>query len=744
MAFVRRFTSFPSIEVLNEIEAIDIVDLPPPAPVSGVGSGALLVFGEFEDGPFAVKGGDAADIAAELLNGGILEAFSSEDLRQKFGAFGFTYDGVPSGNPCARRHGGEYWNGNGFLKLKYLRPKRLFIARVDTSVGSVAFGALGYIDSGTAGPWDLAVGNQLSLTTSTGGPVSSTAITATRASALGVAGTFPTGFVGGESIAIDIDGGPALTVAFTSADSLAADVVARINLVLGMTVADVSGGQVRIRGLISGTDSQVGLADVTAGTLAVLGLTAGTVNGTGSVGNVDAVTAAELATIINGTAGLTAIDAAARALPDGRLRVYDTNPGTGSMQVNASTIATALDFTTAVQVDASTHPAGSIPAGTRVTDGVTEWVTMQTLVIPEGTVAAPDDGLHVVKVRPSTDDGTAVGAAALAVDTVTDQPAFAELSVTNANAISAALTEVQMDVAYQAAIDASMDLTGPAREANISISARQSTTIKRVGRQNAIDASEQGLFGRKFIASAPIGFSQSQAQTDVALYRSDRLWYTWPGWQVQIPEIAIVGTAGGDGFTDDGVITVRADGPLASLCCQLPPEDNPGQETGLIEAFFQVEPTSVPLGINAYKALKAAGICAPRRDRKSGSIYQSGVTSSLTPGLKTIARRKMADFIEDTIGEEASPYSKKTARNAIVDAIDSILQQFLGDLLSVNQPEQQRINSFSVDAASGNTPSMNAQGIFVWVVKVRTLASLDAIVFQAEIGEGVVTITEAA
>ncbi len=744
MAFVRRFTSFPSIETLLEIEAVDIIDLAPPAPISGVGSGTLLVFGEFEDGPFAVKGGDASEIAAALLNAGILDVFSSEDLRQKFGGFGFNYGGVPSGNPCARRHAGEFWNGNGFLKLKYLAPKRLVVARVDTSVGSVSFGILGYIDSGSAGPYDLAVGDQISLTSSTGGPVSSTAITATRASVIGVAGTFPTLFAGGEAITVAIDNGPAIVVEMTSAESLAVDVVARINLVTGMTIADVSGGQVRVRGLISGTDSQVVIANHAGTPLATLGITPGTYDGTGSVANVDAVTAAELATIINGTAGLTAIDVAARALPDGKLRIYDTNPGTGSIQVNASNIATAADFVTGAPVDAGVHVAGEIPAGTRVTDGVTEWVTMQTIVLPEGTALDPDIALHTVKVRPGLDDGSAVGCAIAACDTVTDQPDFAELSVTNAAAIGAALTEVQIDVAYQAAIDASLDLTSPAREANISISARQSTTIKRVGRQNAIDASAQGLFGRKFIASAPTGFTMSQAIADVALYRSDRLWYTWPGWQVQVPEIAAVGTAGGAGFTEDGVITVRGDGPLASLCCQLAPEENPGQETGMIEAFFAIEAQSTALTITAYTALKAAGICAPRRDRQSGSIYQSGVTSSLTDGLKTIARRKMADFIEDTIGEKAGPYSKKLATESRKDAISGMLSQFLGDLRAENQPEQQRIASWLVDEVSGNTPTMQAQGINVWIVKARTLASLDAIVFQCEIGEGVVTISEAA
>ena len=48
---------------------------------------------------------------------------------------------------------------------------------------------------------------------------------------------------------------------------------------------------------------------------------------------------------------------------------------------------------------------------------------------------------------------------------------------------------------------------------------------------------------------------------------------------------------------------------------------------------------------------------------------------------------------------------------------------------------------YSVDDKSGNTPDLEAQGIYVVIGKVRTLASADFIVFQTSIGEGVVVTT---
>ena len=126
--FVRRFTRVPSTSTIQQIESTVIIDLAPPDPATGAGSGTVLCVGEFEDGLFAT---DASAI-------GSVEVFGSEDLRQKFGGFGYTYGTTVASNPCARRHLGEFWNGNGWLKLYKLRAQRLMISRVDTSVGTVA------------------------------------------------------------------------------------------------------------------------------------------------------------------------------------------------------------------------------------------------------------------------------------------------------------------------------------------------------------------------------------------------------------------------------------------------------------------------------------------------------------------------------------------------------------------------------------------------------------------------------
>jgi hypothetical protein len=745
--FVRRFTTFPSLETLTEIESIDIIDLVPASPTTGVGSGTLLCLGEFEDGPFAV-GGDAAEFLNPPLPGGralqVTEVFGSEDLRNRYGGFGYSYAGVPHNNPSARRHLFEFWNGNGFLKLKFLRPRRLVVGRVDTSVGEVAMSPIASIEGGV-GPFALSVADVITATTDIGGPASSVALTAVVATVVG--GVFPgvtSLFVGGEQISITVDGGPAVIVTFSAADQTPAQVAARINLALGYTAATVA-ADIDLTGIQAGLGGSMVLADVTAGALVAIGHAAGTTAGTGSVQNINAATAAEIAAIVTASAPMIAIDCEGRIGPGGELRIVSTTPGVGTINITSTAMAIACGLAPiATTVTAGEHGGGTIPAGTRVRNvGLDEWVTMQTLTVAAGTAAAPNVGPHVVKVRPALDDGTAATALVGTVTTLVDAADFADLTVSNAVALTAARTEPQMDVAYEAAFDATLDLRTAAREANHSLSARRSDAIRVKGRQNSIDASANGMFGRKFHYGAAVGFTQAQATAEVALTRLDRTFFCWPGWQVRIPEIAVRGTAGGLGFTEDGWITVRSDGPLASINARLNPEENPGQQTGLIEEFARVEEVAAgSMTIDNYIALRAAGICAPRRDRVGGSIYQSGVTSSLTSGEETQARRKMADFVQDTLAERSIIYSKRLTRQSRRDALVAMADSFLSGLLSEQNPELQRIDGYSIDERSANTPELLAAGVFIIITKVRTLPSLDTIAWQTEIGPNAIVVTE--
>lgn len=723
--FTRRFTTVPTLTEILRIEGVSVIDLVPPNPVVGAGSGNVLLVGEFEDGEFAT----------DIDTLGAVQVFGSQDYLSKFGGFGYVYGGVRANNPSGRKHLGECWNGNGYLKGFKLRAQGLMIGRVDTSVGAVSFDVLASIDGG-AGPFQLAAGETLSLTTDTGTGTTA-ALTALAAVSAGASQAFAT-IASGDTFGVKIDGGPQVNVVFGAADINQAAVIARINATLGYTAAAANTTEVDIKGVQKGTGGSVQLIEVTTGVLAKLGHTVGTTAGTSNIAaNIDAVTVAEVIALVNATSAITTAHGKAVLTAAGKLRIINsTATSAASIQVAAGTMATALGLSPiGVAVLRSGHPAGTIPAGTRLhatSLSGKEWVTMQTQDIPAGVI----DPI-VVKVRPGLDDGTHVGASAATVDTIVDNIDFAALVVTNPSALTAALTEVQLDNRYLDAFNASLTPTGPARNANYLLSARRSDTVIRNGRDNALSATAGGLVARKFVTGDPLGTLVNQSLVNVAKWRSDRVFYTTKGFLVQIPDIAERGTAGGIGFTADGIITVRPDGPLTTVCAIIPPEENPGEATGLIDDFFKVAADGETLTVDTYAAWKAAGICAPIVDTDTGSTeFQSGVTSSLDSGRETIARRKMADFIQDTAVVVGKPFVKQLARETRRNNLRGRWESFLAGLKSEQNAELSRIVDYSVSdkADAGNTADTLALGVYFIKTAVRTLSSLDDIVFQTEIG----------
>lgn len=111
-------------------------------------------------------------------------------------------------------------------------------------------------------------------------------IDADVARVLGVGGTFPTTFAGGEDLVLDIDGLGAFTTTFAGGDQTAAQVAARINAAAALAglptprVAVATSGQLELTSVLTGSQGSV---EVVSGTgAATLGLTVGTTAGTGA------------------------------------------------------------------------------------------------------------------------------------------------------------------------------------------------------------------------------------------------------------------------------------------------------------------------------------------------------------------------------------------------------------------------------------------------------------------------------
>lgn len=834
--FIRRFEFDPGIEVFLEIEAVNILDLEPPGSISGVGTGTALLVGEFEDGPFEVP----------------TEVTSATDLAKNFGSFGYTYAGITGNYPCARKRLAdgaivpEYWNGNGLIALNGKKFRRLLLCRVDTSVGEEQFNRLAWLKGGSSFSYALATAQTFIYAHGTAS--FTTTFTALPAIITSGAGVYPSLFVGGETLTLNIDG-TQYVIVFQAADQTQAQVIARINAAVGFTCAiDAGGGITTLQSVIAGTSGVIQIVAGTASVLAAINIAAGApVNGTGNVGNILLVKPSEIDAAVNTTsAGAFRVV----QLDDGSLRLENRlTPLTGVARVTGGTATAALGFSVSenaawqdspqqvliTQIDAAviaalgfalsgpsaddtvlvsaagvyptlfaggekmTIQVGSnapvivtfqaadqtqaqviarinlalgytaakaqsatitalaglgtntttIPAGTLLRNaGGNLWVTMLTT-----DVSASDPGPYDIKVRPAVDDGSASSAGIGTVTLLARQTQNAAWSVNNPLAFSGALSEAAIDAKYLTALTATLNPSSVAAIANLIWSARQSNAVRGGLRANANDASASGLYGRMAAIRPPLGTSRamaksSAAQPGVGAYRSQRVIYCYPGVQTFVPAIAAKGTAGGDGYTADGVIDTGADGFMVSVCSQLPPEENPGQLTTFAAGALGVEKNNADvqnLTINDYIAFRGAGIAAPRVDG-GVMIFQSGVTSvdpAVQPSLRNIARRRMADFIQDSLALRMKAFGKKLNTRTRRALIAGEIRAFMTSLLSPGNAAAQRIDGFTLDVTSGNTPATLALGIFRILLNVRTLSSLDAIVLQTTIGESV-DVSEAA
>lgn len=730
--FVRRFLTDPGDDVLLEIESVDILDLEPPASISGVGSGAALIFGEFENGPYNVG----------------TEVTSADDLAQTFGGFGYTYAGVGGQYPSAvsRKSDSainpEYWNGNASVQLSGKKFKRLIVVRVDTSIGSISISRLAFVTGKAAFAYNLEPGQIVAFDIGAGQV--NTTFTAVAAIVTGSGGTFPTTFAGGETLVLGFDdatANPNFTVTFLAADQTNAQVRDRINAYAGFAFCDLNAGQLRFTSRQRGSGAHVRIVSGSTGVLAQLGLTAATTNGTGNVADIDSVKFSEIKAAVE--AALTTANAKVEQDSAGRIRVSNLQlPLTGTIAVGSNTTATDLGFVVGATGSAASGLAGVIPAGTVVRNSGSSVILVTTQDV---VITATSAGPFTAKVRHAVDDGTGLSANAGTIVVFGTVPDVGSFSVTNLALLPAALTESAIDVAYQAAMDATLDPSNVSAQANLAWSARQSNSTRRGGKQNALDASANGLLGRMFFGRTPMGTPKAQivstvSEPGVGAYRDQRYVHCAPNVSTKVNGIAKRGTAGGAGFTADGVVDVGWDGFVVSICSQLAPEEDPGQSTNFTTLVLGLESywTGKVLAIGDYKVFKAAGVAAPRMDGGQ-CVLQSGVTSVdplVNAALVNINRRRMADYIEDTLAIAAKKYGKKLSTNARRRAILGETKAFIEGLLSRTQPSRQRIVGYSLDT-KGNTAVTLAKGLYFINLTVKVIPSLKAIVFAITVGESV-------
>jgi hypothetical protein len=676
--FVRRFTNFPPDDVITAIEGINIIDLPPPGSIAGINENVVALVGEFADMTFAT-GVDSSGVISTSIEP--TEIVTGQDLVNKLGGFDFTLGQF--GADC----------GNGMVELRNKSFGRLVVAPVNlASVSGVRLWRQLATNKSATDPTPIIPTAGATV------PAPLTFVqTSTPIERLNIAGRVS--FSGAEAYAVATDGST------TTASSAATQ-----------TLTSASGAFTTV----ARSDGKVG---VEVGDIVVLGV----IGGAGALGtnaSTYRVTAVPSATTLT----LQTLDGANFVLTTGSAQPYRIHPGPAADSFGSgatSVMSNQGSFT--VPVRPLTNGAGT---GASNVDGT--W-TVSTAITP---LVAPPSG--------SATTWDVLSGLAGKVGPTTAIPYTAALQAPNA-AQSAAL-----DAAYSAALDALLFDNVPASEVAHVWCARKSATIRSLIRSHVLKASANGV-GRTCSISPSLNLNivtalttvTGDADPGVGANRDERVFDHWPPVKTFVPEAVGQFVKRGDGTTGtDGIIDTTGDGWMSAIMGNLAPERNPGEfseTTKKVLAPVLGYATNVPnLDINAFKLLRLRGISGIRMDKTVGPIFQSGVTTSSISGQKNINRRKMADFIEDSMASAFKPFSKLPLSDQLKDAVMGQADDFLGDLLSPDNKARQRINGYLLDDKSGNTPSSEAKGIFVLIVKVRTTPTADFIVLQFSVGEGVV------
>lgn len=725
--FFRRYGYFPGTAVITQIEGIIAVDLPAPGSIAGVASGVVCCVGEFQDSTYGVT----VDVNGNFTRyAQPTEIFSAQDMLNKVGGF----------DELIGDFGGTM--GNGFIELRNKVYSRLIVLPISlaSAKGVRSFRKL---------PFNVSATSPISVVPMQAAQVNAGTPFLNGSNRIRLAG--PVRFTGGLPYASGTDGsvqassGATETFIAQSLNNTTLGTVAGDALVLGAPLStailqDTVGASAAALSLASpgwtGYPTS-GLLQIDGEYITYSGVTSGptaaafTGLGRAAQSSIGATHAAGAIAV-----GLNNVDTyRVRAVPGTTSLTLERQDGSsftsGTNSFSASGMAWRLHAATDADSSAGANSAaGAYKIPARPIDAAIAAATAITPAVPPTAITYnswdPLSGLGAL-TDPST--GLAYTAA-----------------IQGANPISSPT----LDAVY---VNALVNLLGegdPERSVNIVWAARKSANIRTGLKTHVLQASGVGIGRTACLAPdlSVLSTSAASSSTDpgVGGNRDERVFYSWPPVRTFIPEAVGFNLKGSDGLNhSDGSMDVTGDGWLASVLSNLNPELNPGQAAPPVPAVLSPLTgfaRGIPkLNINDYTVMRQSGICGLRFDRSVGPVFQSGVTTSLTSGQTTIQRRRFADFWEDSIADAIGPLAKLPMTHSLQDSIVTQIDAFGASLLSEDNPAAQRINAYLVDAVSGNTPEMQALGIFVIITKVRTTPTADFIVFQSQVGNNVV-ITE--
>ncbi len=427
-------------------------------------------------------------------------------------------------------------------------------------------------------------------------------------------------------------------------------------------------------------------------------------SGNGNVQDVDRVLDPEIVAILAALGGV-----GARMLNTGFLRLWnETTSETGTLKFVSGAVGLALGFVAGTLINAGVGAETLLPAGTRVLDdaGFT-WLTCRTALTDK------TGGPFELEVRPALDDDSTPTAGIGEINTLVDVLAD-EFEVSNDAAVTR-LSPAGFDAAYRNALAKTIDAGGQvAPLINHIVCARYSQSIVASLAANIPTAIAAEHAMRIGYFSPPLAYDiddmiSDPAQGVPAAGQSRNLFCCTPGILVSVPAIQDQGTAGGLGFSADGLINRRSCILIAAIASRMPPEESLAQDLtrttigrqlhviGLEDTYNSARGGSA-IQTEDYIALRAAGCLTVKMDPDAGFCVQSDVTCM--PAAKNAIEsmghhRRMWNFIGDSVRKIARPFVGTLRRPNAKVSLVSTLNLFFSELLSEANPDQARIASFA-------------------------------------------------
>lgn len=229
-------------------------------------------------------------------------------------------------------------------------------------------------------------------------------------------------------------------------------------------------------------------------------------------------------------------------------------------------------------------------------------------------------------------------------------------------------------------------------------------------------------------ACAPQGTTQAAAKALTAALNTDRVVFCWPWQQMYVQEL-------------NQTVIVPPSGYWVGEVSTLYPNQSPGNKNLAYTSGpeFPVSSSDIAACMDPSARIVPIGVPIPR----GGIGIASGATLSQTPATNPVYRRRVDDFIVQSINTALGQFVDEPITTSLMTDQAHTVSAFLDPLSgSNNEAGQPMISTFSVQCDLKNNPaSITQNDMTVIDTKVKLFNMNRFLLFRTQIGSGVVTTT---